>query len=183
MRMEETEARARAAPQMVGSMPSSRSMDETRFTELVRLHDHDMARLCFLISGDAELARDAVQNTWERLWLRPPQLRDETKLQQWLLSVAVNEVRQMLRRRARGKDLERRVAEVSSSWDFPEGDWLDVGPVLKKLEPHERELLGLRYVIGLNSGEIAEILDLSPEGVRSRLHRLLERLRSQLDHE
>jgi len=43
------------------------------------------------------------------------------------------------------------------------------------------ELLGLRYVLGMNSGEIGAHLCLSPEGVRSRLQRLLTRMRKDLD--
>jgi DNA-directed RNA polymerase specialized sigma24 family protein len=43
-------------------------------------------------------------------------------------------------------------------------------------------LLALRFAAGLDSSQIAEQLGLSASGVRSRLSRLIERLRLDLDH-
>lgn len=51
--------------------------DAQALAHLVQKHDGEIIRLCFLISGDIDLARDAAQNTWLKLWARPPALRDE----------------------------------------------------------------------------------------------------------
>jgi RNA polymerase sigma factor (sigma-70 family) len=50
------------------------------------------------------------------------------------------------------------------------------------LPPDDRRLLALRYVAGLDSTQIATHLGLSASGVRTRLARLLDRLRVDLDH-
>jgi RNA polymerase sigma-70 factor (ECF subfamily) len=160
--------------------------DATAFTELVEAYDADMARLCLVICGDVELARDATQNAWHRLWTQPPTLRDDGKLRSWLLSVAANEARQMLRRRRRGAALEERAAVDGSATRSagPEErseEWMDLATALAALRPNERELVALRYVLELSSAQIAEHLGISAEGVRSRLHRLLARLRKELD--
>jgi len=158
--------------------------DRATFTELVEAHDTDMARLCYVICGDVELARDAVQNAWHRLWRQPPRLRDESRLRSWLLSVAANEARQALRRRRRGSQLERLAAVSADAGRTVEPEVLDrvaLASSLSRLTPHERELLALRYLLELSSADIAQHLGISPEGVRSRLHRLIERLRKELD--
>jgi DNA-directed RNA polymerase specialized sigma24 family protein len=49
------------------------------------------------------------------------------------------------------------------------------------LKPEERGLLAMRYVVGLDSHDIARAAGLSASGVRSRLSRLVERLRRDLD--
>lgn len=152
-------------------------MDEVHFTELVHLHDADLARYCFVICGDAELARDAVQSTWERLWANPPILRDDQKWRAWLLAVAANEVRQMMRRRRRGAELERTAFRATG--DVGDTASLEVSDLLRRLHAHDRQLLALRYVLGYGSGEIGQMLGLSPEGVRSRLHRLIAQIRRQ----
>jgi RNA polymerase sigma-70 factor (ECF subfamily) len=154
--------------------------DRGAFTQLVEEHDADMSRLCFVICGDAELARDATQNAWHRLWRRPPRLREESKLRSWLLSVAANEARQMIRRRRRGSELEARSASGSPEPPDPVAR-LDLAASLARLTSDERELLALRYLLGLSSAEIAEHLRLTPEGARSRLHRLIGRLRLEMD--
>ena len=58
---------------------------------------------------------------------------------------------------------------------------VDLARVLRGLDPDERTLLALRFAAGLDSTEIAAQLGLSASGVRSRLARLIERLRSDLD--
>jgi RNA polymerase sigma-70 factor (ECF subfamily) len=156
--------------------------DGEAFTELVEAYDADLARLCFVICGDAELARDAAQAAWQRLWHAPPRLRDETRLRSWLLSVAANEARQAIRRGRRGAVLES-ASEPPRPEPSPDQriERLDLVRVLDGLSAGERQLLGLRYLLEMPSAEIATLLGITPEGVRSRLHRLLARLRTELD--
>ncbi|MBA3554848.1 MAG: sigma-70 family RNA polymerase sigma factor, partial [Gemmatimonadales bacterium] len=47
----------------------------------------------------------------------------------------------------------------------------------------DRELIGLRYGSGLDTSEVAQILGISEGGVRTRLWRVLGRLRGALAHE
>ena len=41
--------------------------DPDALARIVRAHHDDMARVCFVICGDADLAQDAVQAAWPRL--------------------------------------------------------------------------------------------------------------------
>lgn len=68
-------------------------------------------------------------------------------------------------------------ADPSSGIEF-----VDLAGALRELDPPDRELLALRYVLELTSQEIATHLGISPEGVRSRLHRLVNRLREELSN-
>lgn len=45
----------------------------------------------------------------------------------------------------------------------------------------DQEILSLRYGAGLDNGEIAESLEISPNAVAVRLHRALKRLRNAVD--
>lgn len=58
---------------------------------------------------------------------------------------------------------------------------VDLARALRGLKPDDRSLLALRFVAGLDSTEIAAHLGVSASGVRSRLSRLIERLRTDLD--
>ena len=58
---------------------------------------------------------------------------------------------------------------------------LDLKRALRRLTPDDRSFLALRFVAGLDSTQLGEQSGLSPSGVRSRLSRLLERLRKDLD--
>ena len=154
--------------------------DRDAFRQIVRRHDSDMLRLAYTICGDREAASDAVQTAWRIAWTRLGSLRDRSRLRSWLLSISANEARQAARRERRW--LPNALPHPRFE-DDPEGGiaaW-DLDAVLARLRPDERELLGLRYVIGFNATEIAAQLGHTPTAVRSRLKRLLDRLREELD--
>lgn len=155
--------------------------DRESFTRLVASLDSDLLRLAFMVSGDPQLAEDAVQTTWERLWHKPPSMRDPERIRSWLLSVAANEARRAARRRKRGLILERRHAAETEPLDpAARADALDLQLALLRLPVTDRELLALRYVLDLPSPLIAAHLNLSPEGVRTRLRRILAKLREEM---
>lgn len=158
--------------------------DKESFSRLVSAFDADLRRLAFVICGDTGQADDAVQIAWERLWRKPPTLREPEKLRSWLLTVAANEARHWARRRRRGLLLEQRQASTVEPPD-PNlwAEALDLRRALFGLSAKDRELLALRYVLEMNSREIARHLKLSPEGVRSRLARILARLREAMTDE
>ena len=57
---------------------------------------------------------------------------------------------------------------------------IDVDQAMAKLDPDDRQLLAMRYVAGFDSNELAAATGISPSGTRSRLERLLRRLREDL---
>ena len=184
MHQSDVEARAQvdgAGPLSEHVMVRLSRREQSALTELVTAYDGDMVRLCYLVSGDRELARDAVQNAWFRAWSKPPTLRDATRVRSWLLSVAANEARQMMRRRGIGRVRELAATRPAADFDPQASDArLDLTAILRRLDDADRELLALRYGLEMSSAEIAQHFGISSEGVRTRLHRLLGRMRKEL---
>ena len=157
--------------------------DQAAFAALVDEHHTAMARVAYVVAGDAELAADAVQSAWEVAWRRLRTLRQPDRIRAWLVAIAANEARQLLRRHRRVTFTDPMALEMPAPDDAADSiDLVDLQNALRSLKPSERSLLALRYVAGLDSGEIATQLGMTPSGVRSRLARLLERLRMDLDH-
>lgn len=151
---------------------------------IVRYHD-DMARVCMIVCGDADLAQDAVQASWPIVWRKLGSVRDRDRLRHWLVAVAANEARQMMRRRRRFAVVELDIADVGTSRDDPAltVDVADLRTALRRLGPDDRALLALRYVAGLEFSDIGAAIGLTASGARSRMERLLARLRTELDHD
>jgi RNA polymerase sigma-70 factor, ECF subfamily len=156
--------------------------DEQAFARLVADHHAAMARVAYVVTGDAELTRDAVQSAWSIAWRRLGDVRDPGQVRAWLVATAANEARQTMRRRRRVT-----IVDISEALDRSGGGdpadgvgVLDLERILRNLGPDDRMLLALRFVAGLDSVQIATHLRLSSSGVRSRLARLLERLRADL---
>ena len=155
--------------------------DRLAFGEIVvRFHD-DLARVGFAVSGDIEIGRDAAQAAWETAWRKLPSLRDTTKLRSWLLVIAANEARRLARRRRLRTILELRSIPSAGERDLDgTAIGLDLREALARLKARDRQLLALRYSIGMTSEEIGEVMSLSPSGVRTQIARLLARLRKEL---
>jgi len=174
-----------------GSQPAARSTiqqaasgDRDAFAQLVVAHDAEMFRLSVLIVGDGELARDAVQQAWIRAWASLRSLRDETRIRSWLMSIAANEARGILRGQQASKRRERAFASTATPPEADADEWrLDLERELAELTPDDRALLALRYVVGFDSREIARTLNISHGAVRSRISRLIGRLRDALGNE
>jgi RNA polymerase sigma factor (sigma-70 family) len=155
--------------------------DEVAFARIVAAHHEDMARIAYLVSGSTDVADDAVQAAWAIAWRRLGTLRDPARLRPWLMSVAANEARQMIRGDRRRTVRELRVEAPGATPPAPErAAQLDLANALARLDSKDRVLIGLRYVADLDSAAIGRELGLSASGVRVRLHRLIGRLREEL---
>ncbi|HLE89157.1 MAG TPA: RNA polymerase sigma factor [Candidatus Limnocylindria bacterium] len=148
--------------------------DAAAFGELVRQYDADLKRVCYVVTGDADSAQDAVQATWEIAWRKLRQIRDYGKIRRWLITVAVNEGRRIARSPRALPFSEDGVSSVM------ERD-IDLGNSLRRLHVSDRQLLSLTFVAGLTSAEAAPILGLTPAGVRTRKARIVMRLRNELE--
>ena len=162
--------------------------DEVAFARLVAAHHDDMARVAYVICGDADLAQEAAHAAWPLVWRKLRTLRDPSRLRPWLVSVAANEARQLIRRR--GRRAVREVAMESDAASFAtaarsdpaeRAAEIDLANAILRLDPTDRTVLALRFVAGLTSQEIGESIGMTSGGVRARTARLLDRLRRELE--
>lgn len=156
--------------------------DVAALARIVGAHHDDMARICFVICGDEDTAQDAVQAAWPIAWRKLRSLRDPERLRPWLMAVAANEARQILRRQRRHRVVEIEVADIGTDRFDPAArpGLADLATALRRLSPEDRTLLALRHVAGYDATEIGRELGISASGVRSRLARLTARLRTEL---
>ena len=156
--------------------------DEVAFARIVKAYHADLVRVAYVIAGDAQLAEDAAQGTWSIAWRKLGSLRDPERLRPWLVSVAANEARQLVRGRHRRQVAEIRMRPPDDGSPDPAAgvDGIDLLNAFRRLKPEDRSLLALRYVAGLDSAEIGTLVGMSPSGVRGHVSRLLKRLREEL---
>ncbi|HEX5239992.1 MAG TPA: sigma-70 family RNA polymerase sigma factor [Candidatus Limnocylindrales bacterium] len=161
-------------------MASDRSgVSRDEFIELVERYNVELLRLAVAMARDARLAEDAVQATWQKAWATRESIRERDRVAGWLFTITANEVRRQLRRQRLGRILQARLSEPRRP-EAPGPQRVDLGSALDALSVEDRQLVGLRFGIGLTSEEIAPLLGLSGPGVRRRLQRVLARLRADL---
>jgi RNA polymerase sigma-70 factor, ECF subfamily len=159
--------------------------DEVAFARIVAAHQAQMVRVAYVVLGDWYLAQDATQAALLKAWRKLPSLRSPTSLRPWLMSVAANEARMIVRRERRRTVVELDMAADVSTARQPTDAvaLIDLRNALKRLSPDDRALVALRYVADLDSAEIGAMTGRSASGVRTRLSRVLDCLQKDLDHD
>jgi RNA polymerase sigma factor (sigma-70 family) len=171
--------RARAGRRYgLGSVEAGMLIDE--FEQLVSQHHNRLLRLAQVMSGDRDLAEDAVQACWHALWQAGDQIRDPERVDAWLRTVTMNEVRRQLRRQRMRGILQGRLRMPEPVLPT-DARHLDLRRALAGLDLRDRQLLALRFGVGLSSAEIGAQLGMSAPAARVRLQRVLARLRKELD--
>lgn len=143
-------------------------------------------------TGSREVAEEVVSDVFVEAWRSRGSYDPEAgSVESWLLGIARNVTARHRRRRAREADRreERELDDLAASRPGPDEELLRRRRAERLLEavwelPREdRDLVALAYGADLPRRRIAQLLDLSPEAVRTRLHRVLRRLRDRLGAE
>ena len=172
------------ASSVAALVAAARAGDEAAFTRLVATYHQDLVRVAFAITGDPDTAADAAQLAWNQAWRKLSSVREATQVKSWLVAIAANEARQLVRRQRRRTVVEIQVEPYSGPPTTEQSaSRVDLANALGRLSPDDRELLALRFVVGLDATEIATLRRNSPSGTRARLARVLARLRKELDRD
>jgi RNA polymerase sigma-70 factor, ECF subfamily len=132
--------------------------------------------LCRRLAGNDADAADATQEALITVVRRLDRYDGRARFTTWLYRVVTNACLDELRRRSRRPTptddvyLAERPAS-DAPVDGATADRLDIDAALAKLAPEFRAPVVLRDLCGLDYAEIAEVLELPPGTVRSRISR------------
>jgi RNA polymerase sigma-70 factor (ECF subfamily) len=153
-------------------------MDEPdAFRDLVERYQGQATGHALAILGNLEDSRDAVQDAFIRIFRRWRSYDQSRPFYPYFYTV----LRHICFRRLRGRRREREVPylEPAPSRDAAEVEALQVA--LDRLSPEDRELVTLKHLDGLTYEELAEMLDIPPGTVMSRLWHARRRLREIME--
>ncbi|MBA2411708.1 MAG: sigma-70 family RNA polymerase sigma factor [Burkholderiaceae bacterium] len=150
------------------------STDTTAVAEVETLIRGDYLRLVravALMCGSAAVAEDATQEALTRAWQRAAAGERIRNLPGWVVVVAANEARSVVRRgAAEGRAAERLAARMVSPADLSVGvEMRDLREAVVALPDRQREVVVLHYFHGDPVADIALLLDISEGGVKNAL--------------
>lgn len=122
-------------------------------------------RICLTILSNEADAEDALQETFIRYMTKAPLFRDSDHEKAWLIKVATNVCKNMVRFRSKhaGINLEELKNIGISISDT------DVFGQIMRLPSKYKIVLDLYYIEGYKANEISNIIGISPVAVRKRL--------------
>jgi len=161
-------------------LEQARRGDQAAFSHMVGAYQRPVYNLCYRMLSNAPEAEDAAQETFLRMYTKLHTYQPERKLSSWVLSIASHYCIDRLRRR-RGQwvslDEEPVAATLASQNRGPEDLALraesrdEVQRLVDMLPAAYRVPLVLRYWYDLSYAEIADVMGLTVQAVKSRLHR------------
>ena len=141
-------------------------------------------QLAQLMLGDVHDAEDAVQEAALKGWSKYGGLRPHSSFTAWFLAIVANQCRSMRRTRW------WRLRAASELPDIPlQGheelavSRMDLQDLLGRLSAEEQALLYLYFALDLSQAEIGQVLGLRTGTVKTRIHRLIVRLRRAAEEE
>lgn len=168
------------------------------FDLLVERYQKKVFNVLLRMIGDFDEAADLTQDVFVQAYRAFSTFRGESKIYTWLYRIAINRCKNRMKQIARGNSV------VSGSLDDPldgeDGTVRDVpdsshvpdrlleraelrevvNQEIAKLPPDFRMVIVLRDMQGLSYKEMADVIGISLEAVKSRLFRARSQLREQL---
>src|SRR3977135_1047450 len=145
---------------------------------LFAAHQHRLFRYFCRAVGQADTARDLTQDVFLRLSRTTIPAAPDVEVRAWLFQIARNLALDHHRRRLRHPEPSALTDERAR---LPSQDVdLAVNEALAALPDLDRDVFLMREVAGLGYEEIGRACGLTPDAVRSRIHRTRLQLRQDL---
>ena len=167
--------------------------DQAAWRQIIDAYSGRVYGLIYRQCGDRELAEEIVQATFVKVVDRLPAYREQGRFEPWLFRIALNRLRDEMRRRKRQAapvDFATTPPEAlaSAHGDEPtpdqrlaEAEQIDrLRRTVAELPEADREVLHLRYTVGLSFQQIADTLGRPLGTVLARGHRALKKLKTKL---
>ncbi len=175
------------------------SRDGAAFRTIMERHNRRLYRIARAVLRDDSEAEDTVQESYVRAFANLGTFRGDSSLATWLGRIALNEALGRLRRRRPAVPIDtmevlRTDAQIiqfpnAMTAEDPERTMAQreilrlVERATEALPEIFRTVFVTRVIEGMSVQETAELLDIEPETVKTRLHRARHLLRDQLESE
>lgn len=157
-----------------------------QFNEIYNKHYQKVFRLCKgYFCGDIELASDATQEIFIKVWEKLDTFRNESSISTWIYRIAANTCLLYLRKSSSKKEIrtESLPQIVSEAYSDEKDEQLkQMYKCIQKLEEANKIII-LMILDGVEYEQIAEVIGISEETLRVRVHRIKKSLTQCVQNE
>ncbi len=159
--------------------------DETAFNQIVESYQKPVFNLCYRMLGSSEAAEDAAQETFWRAYQSIKKYNPDRSFGTWILSISAHYcIDQHRKRKLPILEIDDYFAETIADHHTPNPEEVslrkehqtEIQELLNELPELDRAALVLRYWHECSEQEISEVLDITVNAVKSRLHRARKKL-------
>ncbi|MGG0720469.1 sigma-70 family RNA polymerase sigma factor [Robertmurraya massiliosenegalensis] len=157
----------------------AKSGDTEAFEELLMLYSDQLYRTAFLYMGNREDALDVVQETSYKAFIAIKTLKKNKYFSTWLTKILINSAYDFLKKRKRDLPCEN-MEQFISTKEVYNIEQIDLFRAIENLKETYRDAIILFYFQDLQIKDIATIMDIPENTVKTYLHRGKEQLKTNL---
>ena len=152
---------------------------EAAFKTLYEENYSKMIRLCLgYVSGDIDMAKDLTQEVFIKIWNNLGSFRNESNINTWMYRIAVNTCLMRLRKIKKSPIKGLDVRDIPADYDAfeeKERQFAEMYRCIQMLGPINKAII-LMELEGMPLKEIAQVIGLKHEAIRTRVHRIKDEL-------
>ncbi|MEN3013663.1 MAG: RNA polymerase sigma factor [Endomicrobiia bacterium] len=168
--------------------------DKEKFGLIIKKYQGYVFSIINRLLGNTEDTKDVLQEVFIKIYYSLPKYNIRYDFKNWIYKITLNYALDIIRKRNSRKNLEKNF----NSFDLTQSEYLFyeeddrkniefkekmqkiLSIIYYKLKPKYKEVVILRYMEGLTIEEISEILKISCQNVKIRLHRGIKMIKNSL---
>lgn len=143
-------------------------------------------RICLgHVNGDEVMAKELAQETFIKVWENLSSFREEANVATWIYRITVNTCLLYFRKKKRENtvELNQEVIQPETEDQLKKQDqMIQMYACIDRLGPEQKSII-LLELEGVPQKDIAEVMGLTHEAVRVRIHRIKNKLINCVQHE
>ena len=154
--------------------------EKEAFEDIVALLKHNLFIIAIATVKDEYIANEAIQETFIALYLNIKKIKNAEKIECWAASVLVNNCKRLIKKYNKNiisfEDIKIETTFSKNEYDKI-NDYLDFLKIIEFLNSEERTLMTMYYMDDYTTKDIAKILKMNENNVRSKIKRAREKIK------
>ncbi len=164
----------------------AKKKDKLAFERIINKYSSKLYVIAKSRLSNEEDIKDAIQETIMNSYINIHKLKDETKFNSWITSILINSCNKIYSQGKIKLVSYEEMGENNSSFKTDEdisklNEKQSFQDIISFLEVEDRTIITLYYIEEYTTKDIAEILKINESTLRSRISRIKERIRKELE--
>lgn len=164
----------------------ARNGDKEAFIEVILLIKEELYNIAYIKLNNIEDVNDVIQDTMINAFKNINKLKETKYFKTWIIKILINECNRFYREKYKRIDLFNKILKktdtnivdltienIVEKLDYK----TDYDSLIRKLKPNEQTIIILYFCNNFTKKEIAEILNISVNTVKTRLRRAEEKIK------
>ncbi|HSR69252.1 MAG TPA: RNA polymerase sigma factor [Acidobacteriota bacterium] len=161
----------------------AREGDRQAFDRLVGRFEHKVMKTALFLTRNLDDAEDVAQEVWVKVLTHLEGFEDAGRIEAWIYRITVNACHDLTRKRRFWQPLEKIIRSIKSRDPVQQGELRTrLAACLARLAFRERAAFILQELHGMETAQVAAILECKEATVRGYLHQARRKMRRFLGH-